>query len=398
MDVDSQSVTEMSANVTMATVSNVTTKAPLPDLNEMNRFSPSLMTLTAVLIATFMVVGLFGNAITIVALLRCPRVRNVTAAFICSLCVADFSFCLLVLPFEVSRFANGQWLFGDGFICVLFPLLRYWNVGCSLLSIAMITINRFVMIAFNNVYNKIYERRWVVVQILFIWGYSFGMLVPTLAGQWGRFGYHPLLMTCTVVRDANGNSAKKALFLIGFLIPCIAIVICYVGIFLVIVLSDRRMRRHSVKAGVKETTQQKKSREERRRKNEMRITRMSLVIFLTFLLCYLPVTVSKIKDPFVKYPGLHILGYILCYFSACVNPIIYVIMSKQYRQAYKTVLFCRRPRLFSDSSMQSKESKSRDGVMGSRTYMSQVSNDSVSGGTAMEELPDVFPDPKDNRK
>ena len=56
-----------------------------------------------------------------------------------SLCVADFSFCLLVLPFEISRFANGQWLFGDGFVCVLFPLLRYWNVGCSLLSIAMVS-------------------------------------------------------------------------------------------------------------------------------------------------------------------------------------------------------------------------------------------------------------------
>lgn len=378
-------------------VGNVTNMAPKPDYNEMNRFSPSLMTLTAVLITIFMIVGLLGNAITILALLRCPRVQNVTAAFICSLCVADFSFCLLVLPFEISRFANGEWLFGDGFICVLFPVLRYWNVGCSLLSIAMITINRFVMIAFNNVYNKIYEKRWVVVQILFIWGYSFGMLVPTLAGQWGRFGYHSKLMTCTVIR-VNGLSAKKALFLIGFLIPAVAIVICYVGIFLVIVLSDKRMRHHSVKAGIKETSQQKKSREERRRKNEMRITRMSLVIFITFLLCYLPVTVAKLKDPFVKYPGLHILGYILCYFSACVNPIIYVIMSRQYRQAYKTVLFCRRPRMFSYNSQQSKENKSRDGVSGSRTYMSQVSNDSVSGGTAMEELPDVFPEPKDNRK
>ena len=74
------------------------------------------------------------------------------------------------------------------------------------------------------------------------------------------------------------------------------------------------MRRHSAKAGVKETTQQKKSREERRRKNEMRITRMSLVIFLTFLLCYLPVTVSKIKDPYVKYPGMtkNVLSWTVC--------------------------------------------------------------------------------------
>ena len=67
------------------------------------------------------------------------------------------------------------------------------------------------------------------------------------------------------------------------------------------------MRRHSVKAGIKETSQQKKSREARRRKNEMRITKMSLVIFLAFLFCYLPVTVSKLKDPAVKYPGIYIV-------------------------------------------------------------------------------------------
>ncbi|XP_037084251.1 G-protein coupled receptor moody-like [Pollicipes pollicipes] len=383
-------------NMSMTLELNATaTTKPRPDYNEMNRFSPSLMTLTAVLITIFMIVGLFGNAITIVALLRCPRVRNVTAVFICSLCIADFSFCLLVLPFEISRFANGAWTLGEGFVCVLFPLLRYWNVGCSLLSIAMITINRFVMIAFNDLYKKIYERRWVVVQIAFIWLYSFGMLTPTLAGSWGRFGYHPLLMTCTIVR-VNGHSAKIALFWIGFLIPCIAIIICYIGIFLVIVLSDRRMRRHSVKSGMKETSQQKKSREERARKNEMRITRMSLVIFLTFLVCYLPVTIAKVKDPTVKFPGLHILGYILVYLSACINPIIYVIMSRQYRQAYKTVLCCRRPRLFSDSSLQSREGKSKDSVPASQTYMSQVSNDSVSG-SPLEELPEVFPDAREHK-
>ena len=47
--------------------------------------------------------------------------------------------------------------------------------------------------------------------------------------------------------------------------------------------------------------------------------------------------------------GFHVLGYLLLYFSACVNPIIYVIMNKQYRQAYKTVLLCRKPRLRSST-------------------------------------------------
>jgi hypothetical protein len=45
--------------------------------------------------------------------------------------------------------------------------------------------------------------------------------------------------------------------------------------------------------------------------------------------------------------GFHVFGYLMLYLSACVNPIIYVIMNKQYRQAYKTVLLWRRPRLLS---------------------------------------------------
>lgn len=34
----------------------------------------------------------------------------------------------------------------------------------------------------------------------------------------------------------------------------------------------------------------------------------------------------------------HVVGYVLVYMSACVNPIIYVFMNKQYRMAFKAVL------------------------------------------------------------
>lgn len=36
----------------------------------------------------------------------------------------------------------------------------------------------------------------------------------------------------------------------------------------------------------------------------------------------------------------HIAGYLLLYASACVNPIIYVIMNAQYRAAYAAALCC----------------------------------------------------------
>lgn len=89
----------------------------------------------------------------------------------------------------------------------------------------------------------------------------------------------------------------------------------------------------------------KDARDAKAKRNEWRITKMVLAIFLSFVMCYLPITVAKIADKDVSYPALHIIGYILLYLSSCINPIIYVIMNKQYRQAYKTVILCKPGRL-----------------------------------------------------
>lgn len=92
-------------------------------------------------------------------------------------------------------------------------------------------------------------------------------------------------------------------------------------------------------------TRVKDQRDVKAKRNEWRITKMVLAIFLSFVMCYLPITVTKVADKDVNYPGFHVFGYIMLYLSSCINPIIYVIMNKQYRQAYKTVLMCRPTRL-----------------------------------------------------
>lgn len=89
----------------------------------------------------------------------------------------------------------------------------------------------------------------------------------------------------------------------------------------------------------------KDTRDVKAKRNEWRITKMVLAIFLSFVFCYLPITLTKVADKEVRYPAFHILGYIMLYLSSCINPIIYVIMNKQYRQAYKTVILCQPVRL-----------------------------------------------------
>ena len=230
------------------------------------------------------------------------------------------------------------------------------------------------MIAHYTSYESIYKRHWIAAMIIFCWVFSYGMQTPTLAGVWGKFDFDPKLQTCSIMNDSNGKSSKTALFVIAFVIPCLIIIACYTKIFWVVRASDTRMKKHSNKQNSipnnlrstttiptnsngnvtsdssystdnvtsKQTSRVKDHRESKgKRSNEWRITKMVLAIFLSFVICYLPITIAKVADKEVEHPGFHIFSYIMLYLSACINPIIYVIMNKQYRKAYKTVILCR---------------------------------------------------------
>ncbi|XP_022223805.2 LOW QUALITY PROTEIN: G-protein coupled receptor moody [Drosophila obscura] len=376
-----------------------TTMMPPPTDVDESGFSHSLLTFAAVMTFLIMIVGICGNLLTVVALLKCPKVRNVAAAFIISLCIADLLFCALVLPFQGLRFVQGTWRHGE-VLCRLIPFIQYGNIGVSLLCIAMITINRYVMITHHSLYNRIYKRHWIAIMIAACWLFSYGMQLPTLLGAWGRFGYDARLQTCSIMSDRHGHSSKTTLFITAFVIPCLVIIACYAKIFWVVHKSEQRLKRHATKqnsipnnlrplaaattlpagdgaspsqvpagcrvssdssssystdipdttpagggasagAGSKQQpTRVKDQREVRAKRNEWRITKMVLAIFLSFVICYLPITIVKVADKDVEHPSLHIFSYIMLYLSACINPIIYVIMNKQYRKAYKTVVFC----------------------------------------------------------
>lgn len=337
----------------------------------------------------------------------------------CSLCIADLLFCALVLPFQGLRFVQGTWQHGE-VLCRLIPFIQYGNIGVSLLCIAMITINRYVMITHHGCYARIYKRHWIAIMIAACWLVSYGMQLPTLLGAWGCFGYDERLQTCSIMTDKHGHSSKTTLFITAFVIPCLVIIACYAKIFWVVHKSEQRLKRHANKqnsipnnlrpvaaaaaavtatsmpsgadvqastptptstatqpagnqlppsrvssdssssystdvpeaiisvgggGGKQPPTRVKDQREVRAKRNEWRITKMVLAIFLSFVICYLPITIVKVADKDVEHPSLHIFSYIMLYLSACINPIIYVIMNKQYRKAYKTVVLCQPARL-----------------------------------------------------
>ncbi|KAL1505623.1 hypothetical protein ABEB36_005146 [Hypothenemus hampei] len=285
--------------------------------SELVRFSRPMMTLAGTFTIIIMVVGVLGNLLTLVALIRHSKIRTVAAAFIASLCLSDLLFGFIVLPFSASQFFHGTWIHGE-ILCTMIPSLRYGTIGVSLLSIASISINRYILIAWPQLYTRIYTKTKVFFYVFLIWAFSYGLQIPTLLGKWGVYGMDEKLGTCSIKPDSNGNSSKTALFVIGFALPSIIIVLCYSNIFIVVRKSHKRLAQHSSNGG-------------KFKRSEMKITKMVLVIFICFVVCYLPITIVKVFDNDVQQAPLHVLGYLLIYLASCVNPVVYVTMNKQYR-------------------------------------------------------------------
>lgn len=76
-------------------------------------------------------------------------------------------------------------------------------------------------------------------------------------------------------------------------------------------------------------------------RKDRRLGTMIMAIMISFCICHLPITITKVINEITPNPALNIAAYLLLYLSSSINPVIYVVMSNEYRKAYKS-LFRRR--------------------------------------------------------
>ncbi|KAH8317344.1 hypothetical protein KR074_004543 [Drosophila pseudoananassae] len=196
-------------------------------------YSDELLTFAWLACIVFIIVGVPGNLLTIIALSRGRQTRNSTAIFIINLSCSDLLFGCFNLPLAASTFIKRAWTHGD-FLCRLFPMLRYGLLAVSLLSVSLITINRYIIIAHPRQYPRIYQRRYLALMVAGTWITTFSIMIPTWRGVWGRFGLDDSIGSCSILHDRYGRSPKEFLFIAAFMLPCICIVICYARIFLLV--------------------------------------------------------------------------------------------------------------------------------------------------------------------
>lgn len=104
---------------------------------------------------------------------------NFLTAFLLSLTFSDLLFCAIMMPMQAIRYYHREWTFGD-FLCQVFPFVFYSNVCVSMLSMILMTINRYILITFQHLYPKIYQPKFIILQLFCAWFISFSIMVRKL--------------------------------------------------------------------------------------------------------------------------------------------------------------------------------------------------------------------------
>ncbi|XP_049631209.1 somatostatin receptor type 4 [Suncus etruscus] len=270
-------------------------------------------------------VGLVGNALVIFVILRYAKMKTATNIYLLNLAVADELFMLSV-PFVASSAALRHWPFGS-VLCRAVLSVDGLNMFTSVFCLTVLSVDRYVAVV-HPLRAATYRRPRVAKLInLGVWLASLLVTLPIAIFADTRPARGGQAVACNLHWPHPAWSAVFVVytFLLGFLLPVLAIGLCYL-------LIVGKMRAVALRAGWQQ-----------RRRSEKKITRLVLMVVAVFVLCWMPFYVVQLLNLFVTSLNAIInhVSLILSYANSCANPILYGFLSDNFRRSFQRVLCLR---------------------------------------------------------
>ena len=204
----------------------------------------------------------------------------------------------------------------------------------SVLHITTVAFFRYLVIVHPRIGQKIANWKAVLVILLFIFVMPIALTVITAAPKMreGNVQFNKRIMFCSFVHHTNfklGGVLKKVVFLS---VAALVILFSYVRIY----CKSRNTFKsvHSVN-GENSSQPQNYSRV----KNDLALLRTVKIIFITFVISYLPLSILYAIDTTRSFPyWVYFIGVMLLWSSSSINWTIYFCVNKRFRRAYRNIL------------------------------------------------------------
>lgn len=195
-------------------------------------------------LVVFVVFGVLGNILVILSVLFHHHWRSVTHYFIANLAAADLLLSSAVLPFSATSEALGRWVFGRPF-CNVWAALDVLCCTASILSLCVISIDRYLAVSYPLRYSAIATGRRGLTAVAALWVLSAAISVGPLFG-WRE--PDPEDETVCRITQEPGYALFSALG--SFYIPLAIILAMYCRVYTVAKRETKILRKGSKGDGV----------------------------------------------------------------------------------------------------------------------------------------------------
>ena len=276
-------------------------------------------------------VAIIGNSCVLLAVYRNRRLRTIPNYYIASLAISDILLPLLCAPYSAAVVIIGFWPFSHN-ACQAQGFFVMILACASLLILTLTAINRFYRMVRTKHYRRIFTKTKTVIMIVFCFGLACMEPLPYLLS--GRYYvFHPGKLFCFQTSEI---SIPNFLVYVYVGLPTFTLCICYVLVF-------KRMQIHQ------QTVQNLRSSsltEENISHADVKVTKILFVTVMGFLACWTPISAIDFVDTFrgeVTFPReVYVLYFILGNLSGAINPFVYGVLNRNFRQEYRKIFMLRK--------------------------------------------------------
>ncbi|XP_069119281.1 histamine H2 receptor-like [Argopecten irradians] len=289
---------------------------------------------SAMFLLVVIITSVFGNMAVIVAVAVSRHLREEHASvLIVNLAVTDLINGLTVMVSSFSSMVADRWVFGHA-MCSIVCAINYCLIITSMLTLCFISFDRYQAVLRPLAYPMWISRTKVNVTIVYSWFQGVVFSVVPVILQWIQYDYWEAV--CAIQWQQEKEQAVYYVvtaFLLCFFLPGLALVVNY---FLVV----REVRRST--RSLQPLNELPNSRKKSNYSQSKKVVKSLLVVVLAYFVCMTPFSVTKLIKVIVSDTNfvsgrINTFASLVAYCSSSVNPFIYGILRKDFRNAYKLI-------------------------------------------------------------
>lgn len=310
----------------------------------------TLHTVIAPTLCAFVVVlGLVGNGLVILAVMLSPQMRTRHEnLLIVNLAVVNLFFLAVCVPLFGVVWTMEHWPFGRG-LCKFWNYMILFTYTVCVYSLVVMSLER-LLVAWNPSKNRncfcasAVATLWIVCGVV----HAYYPLKHDILPSSLRMPSGGQITYC-MPGGLNLRVFYGVLFVVGYVLPLVIICCVYTAVTIIIRSRNPLAKGH-------------------RHARLKQVTVQMAALVVAFAVCWLPYYVLTMESIFgeliirrsVHAEWIHLFASVCSYFHACINPVLYALLSPAYRDRFRLFLCCRKREKVEYVTMASEEQRLSD--------------------------------------